>query len=305
MNLTGWIVYNGYLPGTKFRDFAEWIQRAAANQGIRTTIYKNNHLLSCLTSDSVGLVDTETRPDFVVFLDKDIYLARQLELMGIRVFNHAEAIAASDDKIASYQVLAAHNFPVPKTVIAPKAFYNTGADTIDDYQKAVQLLGFPLIVKEAFGSFGEQVHLIHNQQELTDTIQQLQGRSFMMQEFIASSYGQDKRLHIVGNKVVAAMRRHSASDFRSNITTGGTMEAYQPTQEEERLAIATAKVIGADFAGVDLLIGPDGTPIICEINSNAHIRNLFDCTGINAADAMMAYIQQEMRHNHGRLADLP
>ncbi|MFD1362917.1 ATP-grasp domain-containing protein [Lentibacillus salinarum] len=305
MDLYGWIIYNGYLPGSKFRDFAEWVQRAAAKHHIRTTIYKNSELPGLLATGRVDLVSTgASKPDFVVFADKDIYLAKQLELMGIPVFNRAETIAASDDKITSYQLLAAHHLPVPKTVIAPKAFYNTGTDHVDDYHQAIQLLGFPMIVKEAFGSFGEQVYLVNTRKELAEKIRQLQGRSFMLQEFIAASFGKDKRLHVVGDEVVAAMTRHSANDFRSNVTAGGTMQAYHPTWEEAQLAVAAVKAIGADFAGVDLLVGPDDTPIICEINSNAHIRNLFDCTGINAADAMIDYIKREMRHDNGRLANL-
>ncbi|TFJ93982.1 ATP-grasp domain-containing protein [Lentibacillus salicampi] len=297
MTLNGWIVYNGYLPGDKFRDFAEWIQRAAARLYIETKIVKNNELLGLLATDSIQLLsDAQVRkPDFVVFADKDIHLAKQLELLGIRVFNRSEAIAVSDDKIASYQLLASNHLPVPETVIAPKAFHSTPENPIDDYHEAIRILGFPMIVKEAFGSFGEQVYLIHSKDKLAEKVHKLQGHPFMLQEFIGTSFGRDMRLHVVGDKVVAAMTRHAANDFRANITAGATMQAYHPTAEEQTLAVAAAKAIGADIAGVDLLFGSDNAPIICEINSNAHIRNMFDCTGINVADFIMDYIQNTLK----------
>src|SRR5690625_6345693 len=74
----------------------------------------------------------------------------------------------------------------------------------------------------------------------------------------------------------------SKYDFLSNITAGDTKEPYEPSEKEKQLAIKAAKTMKADYAGVDLLFGPNGEPIICEINANSHIRNLYNCTGVNA-----------------------
>src|SRR5699024_10382671 len=115
---------------------------------------------------------------------------------------------------------------------------------------------------------------------------------------ISSSYGKDMRLQVVGDQVVASMLRRSSNDFRANVTAGGSMEPYNPTNIEQELAIAATKAIGADFAGVDLLFGPNGYPIISEVNSNAHIRNLFDCTNINVADFIIDYIIQELGESY-------
>lgn len=293
MTLQGWIVYNGNLPGNKFIDFAEMIQDAASNKNSKTTLIKNNEILSLVDSNPSPLQvlhhpTDSSFPDYIVFTDKDIYLARQLEYLNIPVFNTAEAIAISDDKIATYQALAVNNLPIPKTIIAPKIFSKEKSGGID-ISLVMSNLGLPLIIKEAFGSFGEQVYLVNNEEELKVKMEELHGKPYIFQEFIESSYGRDLRLHVVGNKVVAAMERCSQDDFRANITSGGTMKPYYPTPIEEKIAIEGANAIGADFAGVDLLFGRHG-PIICEINSNAHIRNLYDCTGINVADHMIDYI---------------
>ncbi|WP_319418049.1 ATP-grasp domain-containing protein [Virgibacillus necropolis] len=290
--MNGWIIYNGYLRGSKFLDFAEWLQEAARQKEVTTSIWKNSELLAYLADQKPTLlhVNDHHLPEFVIFTDKDIYLANQLEQMGIRVYNSSDAIRVSDDKILTYQALSSQNLPIPKTVIAPKVFTN---DTDVDYavcQQAIHTLGLPLIMKEAFGSFGEQVYLVHTEVELEKKAKSLQGKAFIFQEFIVSSYGRDMRLHVVGDEVVAAMVRTASDDFRANVTAGGTMQAYQPTDKEIAIAVAATKAIGADFAGVDLLFGTDGNPIICEINSNAHIRNMFDCTKVNVADYIIDYI---------------
>ncbi|WP_339228285.1 RimK family alpha-L-glutamate ligase [Oceanobacillus sp. FSL K6-2867] len=295
MKPNGWIIYNGNLPGNKFLDYAEMIQTAALHQGSSMEIYKNNDLLSLLATNKLDIVQLEKSqlPDYVVFADKDIYLARQLELLGVPVFNSSKAIEISDDKIASYQHLATKNIPMPKTIIAPKIFA-TGNIDYELIEKAVEQLGLPLIIKEAFGSFGEQVYLLHSLEEIIEKIKAIQGKPYLYQQFIPSSYGMDLRLQVVGDRVVAAMERLNTNDFRANVTSGGTMKNYIPTNDESALAIAAARAIGADFAGVDLLIGLDETRLVCEINSNAHIRNLLECTEINAADYIIEHVLGEL-----------
>jgi RimK family alpha-L-glutamate ligase len=113
----------------------------------------------------------------------------------------------------------------------------------------------------------------------------------LFQEFIKSSKGKDLRLQVVGNQVVAAMYRYSENgDFRANITNGGKMKLFDPSEEQVELAIKCCKIIGLDFAGVDILFGENQEPIVCEVNSNAHFKNIFDCTGINVADCILEYI---------------
>lgn len=300
MKIAGWIIYNGNLPGNKFLDYAEMLQRAALRQHSNAKIIKNNELLSHLSTSTLDLLSNEglPKPDYVVFTDKDIYLAKQLEYLGIPVFNNADAIATSDDKIATYQELARKNLPIPKTIVAPKIFIDGNLpDAI--INQTIDELGFPLIMKEAFGSFGEQVYLVRTKNELIEKLNVIGNKPFVFQAFISTSYGVDLRLQVVGDEVVAGMKRKSKNDFRANITSGGTMEPYKATAEEKKIAIAATKAIDADFAGVDLLFGETG-PLICEVNSNAHIRNLLDCTSINAADNIMNYILEQVKTNRRR-----
>jgi len=292
----GWIVYNGTLPGNKFLDFAEWLQAAASRAGSKTDLVKNNDLLVTMETDGHHLLkpDGLPLPDYVIFTDKDLYLAKQLELMGIPVYNSAKAIEISDDKIASHQALANHKLPMPKTIAAPMTFLKDSPLEEAQLKRVVEILGFPMIVKEAFGSFGQQVYLVHHFTELVEQVKKIGGKPFLFQEFIKTSHGLDLRLQVAGEEVVAAVKRTAVDDFRANVTNGGKMHAYTPTDAECRLAIAAAKAIGCDFAGVDLLYGEKET-LICEVNSNAHIHNLYDATGINASDAIVLDVLKKTR----------
>jgi glutathione synthase/RimK-type ligase-like ATP-grasp enzyme len=101
------------------------------------------------------------------------------------------------------------------------------------------------------------------------------------------------------------MFRYSESgDFRANLSIGGKMMSYEPSEKQKELAIRCCEIIGLDFAGVDLLYGEGEEPIVCEVNSNAHFKNIFDCTGVNAADAIMEHIRNKERGINGSLDHL-
>ncbi|MDX8046868.1 RimK family alpha-L-glutamate ligase [Gracilibacillus sp. S3-1-1] len=290
MQHRGWIIYNGNLYSKKFSEQVEWLKTTALAFDIELTPMKNNELVVLIEGGKAIIKPPIELPDFVFFWDKDLFLARQLEELGLRLFNQASAIEICDDKALTYQQLAGHGIRMPKTIIAPKIFIDL-TDT-SHLSHVIESLGFPMVIKEAFGSFGEQVYLIHNEQELYDKVTELGNKPFLFQEFIQTSYGKDLRLNVVGDEVKAAMLRKSDHDFRANVTAGGKMYTYQPSEQEKDLAITCTKLVGADFAGVDLLIGENGEPILCEINSNAHFKNIYDCTGIDLTQAMLKYIKE-------------
>jgi RimK family alpha-L-glutamate ligase len=127
-----------------------------------------------------------------------------------------------------------------------------------------------------------------------EKVNQLKHKPHVYQEFIQSSFGKDIRLHVVGDEVVATMMRKSEIDFRANVTNGGKMYQYTPTEEQAALAVKSAKLLGADFAGVDLLFGENDEPIICEVNSNAHMKNILSCTGVDVSEFIMDYIYKDL-----------
>ena|SRR5690625_98715 len=283
-----WIIYNTFLKSDKFIDYAQMIQEAAQYMGHEAIIYKNSDILNLITSPPESLKE---KPDYVVFTDKDIYLAQYLEAQGILVYNSSQTIETSDDKIKTYQQLAHAGVPVPETIIIPKTYGNFVHLEDEFFDSAIQQLGMPLIVKEAFGSFGEQVYLANNLSELKELVFHHSDQPLMLQQFISTSYGRDVRIQVVGNQVIAAMERRAQNDFRANVTTGAQMLAYNPSADEINIAVKASQAIGAQFSGVDLLFGPNDTPIVCEVNANAHIRNLLLATGVNAAYEMIRHIE--------------
>ena len=98
--------------------------------------------------------------------------------------------------------------------------------------------------------------------------------------------------------MAGAMYRYSENDFRANITAGGHMHCYEPSEEEILLAIRAAHAVGCSFAGVDLLFGEEG-PVVCEVNSNAHFKSLWDCSGVNTAEEIMQYVIQQTGRKKG------
>ncbi|AYC29764.1 ATP-grasp domain-containing protein [Paenisporosarcina cavernae] len=285
---TCWIIYNGSLQSEKFIDQAHLVGEAATKVGIQPIFLRNYEV----QMDLQGTISSP--PDFVIMLDKDILLANYLKLAGIPVFNDPDVIERCDNKAKQYLTLAAHHIPMPKTILAPKVYPDFTIEESGYYDTILHDLGLPMIIKEGKGSFGMKVYLIETKEQFMEKVRALRGIDYVFQEFIASSRGRDIRVNVVGNEVVAAMYRYSETDFRANITNGGKALRIELTENQQETAIAAAKAVEAEFAGVDLLFGENEEPIVCEVNAAAHIRNIYTVTGINVADSMIAYIQRKL-----------
>ena len=283
-----WIIYNGSLINEKFVDQANLMAEAVAKFNITPIIKKNNDILVDL---SINLTD---KPDFVIMFDKDILLGTYLQQQGIPVFNAPDVIERCDNKAKQYIALAAAGVKMPKTIVAPKIYPNFSIEESGYTERVIETLGLPLVLKEAHGSFGMKVYLLHTAEEVKNKVAQLSGIDFIFQEYIASSFGRDVRVNVVGGKVVAAMYRESKTDFRANITNGGTAYKIELTPEQIDLALKAANALGAEYAGVDLLFDEHDLPLVCEVNAAAHIRNIYNVTGVNVGEALITYILEKL-----------
>lgn len=288
--LEGWLVVNGYITNPKFLEIYDWLQRAGEKQNCRMVRKTNTELMLQFAEP----VSQEEKPDFVIFWDKDVRLARLMQGQGIRLFNPAQAIEYCDDKSLTYLELIHTGVKQPRTYIAPKTFAAEGYDRYDFFYEVEKKLGYPMVIKECFGSFGKQVYLAKNQKQMLGIVKNLKNRPFLMQEYIQTSWGRDVRINMVGEEAVAAMYRYNDDDFRANITNGGSMKPYTPNEAQIEMARKVCRALQLDFAGVDILFGENEEPILCEVNSNAHFKNIFDCTGINVADATISYIKEQL-----------
>lgn len=286
--LHGLMVVNAFLKTNKFDDIYQTLNNAAQNEDIRLEVLTNAEVVSRMCCGSFSANEF----DFCLFWDKDVQLASLLEQEGLRLFNSAAAIQKCDDKALTWLSLRKKpEITLPETIPAPKTFTNIGYPNTDFLSSVAEAFGFPVIVKECFGSFGQQVYLANDMEELHCLTQKLQGVPILFQKPVLESMGRDVRINVVGDRVEACILRHSDNgDFRSNLTLGGSMENYTPTEAEAKLAIAAVKALGLDFAGVDVLFGKNG-PVLCEVNSNAHFKTTLECTGINMAEKIMHHIK--------------
>ncbi len=283
--MKGLLVVNSFVKSEKFEDLYGLLENAANARGI--SLSRRGTALFCapLGED----FDTDGA-DFALFWDKDTTLARRLEAQGLRLYNRADAIEACDSKILTAAALQNAKIPHPKTIVAPKLF--EGAVTGEFLKNAAQILGFPLVVKEAFGSFGAQVFLVRDFCELENIAAKIGTRPFLLQEFIGTSAGRDVRVNVVGGRAVCAISRENPNDFRSNITNGGAFCQAELSKQWADTALAAAHALKLDFAGVDIMYGADGAPVVCEVNSNPHFRSTLTATGINLAEHIFEHIAE-------------
>ena len=287
--MKGWLIVNGFVDSGKFHELYGYLSASAKKRGIELEI-KTSDSFAVPVGEKICVAD---HPDFALFWDKDVVLAHRLEGEGIRLFNSARAIEICDSKILTALALSG-KVRTPKTVISPKTFEGVGYNSMKFVENATRVVGLPMIIKEAYGSFGAQVYLVNTLDEAEKIITSLGHKDFIMQEFISESKGRDVRVNVVGGEVVSAMERYNENDFRSNITNGGKMRKINLSEDMKDAAIKATEAIGLDFAGVDILFGKDG-PVVCEVNSNPHFKSSLECTGVDMSEKIMDYITEQIK----------
>lgn len=294
--MKGWLVYNDTLQSDKYSDVHDLYMQAASLYNVSLQQVSNKEIEVIIMDGKEVIECCYDKPDFVLFLDKDIVLARQLEKAGYRLFNCADVIEICDNKATTMQYLMSPSIAMPKTMIASMEF--NVSPTFEEYEGVVKKLKSPFIIKESYGSFGHQVYLIESFDMYKKIRYKIGTKPFIYQEYIESSKGIDVRIYVVFDEVVLAVKRENKDDFRANVSNGGTMYVYEPSVEMKAMAVEVCKRLGACFAGIDLLFGQQGQPILCEVNSNAHIKNVFDLTQVNVAKFIIEGVLHEIRGTH-------
>ncbi len=293
--MTGWLIHNkGFINEHNLKQYNLY-KDACDKYGVNLVLKSNFDINIVLSEISEFRVDETSKPDFVLFLDKDINLAKQLELLGFNVFNSAYCLETCDNKNLTHLVLSKKGIKTPKTILSKLDFSSEFVLDEKFNEFIVERLGFPLVVKEAYGSFGQQVYLIKNNEELILMQEKLYKTEHLYQQFVPSSYGKDIRVYVVNNEVKAAILRCNKNDFRANITNGGSVSEFKITDDVKEIAIKAAEAVNADFAGVDILFGEGDELIVCEVNSNAYFVGLFSLNGINIANYIIECIVEKIK----------
>ncbi len=215
-------------------------------------------------------------------------IVRQFDMTGALCLNSADSIYKSRDKLLAHQVMARHGLPMPIT-----AFASSPKNT-EDLIKLVN--GAPLVVKLLKSSQGKGVVLAETKKAAESVIDAFRGidADFLVQEFIAESEGSDIRCLVLGNKVIATMRRSAEpGEFRANIHQGGSAEKVKITKEERQIAVKAAKAFGLSLAGVDILRSNKG-PLLLEVNSSPGLKGIAKVNDKDLAEEIIGYIEKKL-----------
>ena len=215
-------------------------------------------------------------------------IVRQFELMNVLAANGSQAISRSRDKLRCMQILAKEHVGLPITGFA---------HSTQDTDGLINMVGgAPLVIKLIEGTQGIGVVLAETHTSAKSMIEAFRGLSahILVQEFIKEAQGEDIRAFVVGDKVIAAMRRKAAKgEFRANIHRGGKSESIDLTQEEIDTALKACRAVGLNVAGVDMLRSNTG-PKVLEINSSPGLQGIEGATGINVAGLVIEYLENAM-----------
>ena len=216
-------------------------------------------------------------------------IVRQFETLGTYSINPSIAITRSRDKLRSLQLLAMKGIDMPIT-----GFAHSPSD-IDDLINIVG--GPPLVIKLIEGTQGVGVVLAETAKAAESVVQAFMGlnANIIVQEYIEESKGSDIRCFVVGDKIVAAMKRQAEEgEFRSNIHRGGSADAVKITKAEREAAVKAAKVMGLQMAGVDMLRSERG-PLIMEVNSSPGLEGIERATDKDIASLIIQYIEKHAK----------
>ena len=287
-NKKGVIIVNAYRRPEESVLQAERLQNEFFCSGVDARIVSDGYMRS-------GVFDGEiTSPlkdaDFIVYLDKDKYLSFELDQLSVRLFNSHNAVRLCDDKAETLIALAGKGLNIPDTVFGALSYSKDDKADADALISVSERLGFPLVIKESFGSMGKGVYLARDFTELKEIFLKVKDKPHLFQKYLPYAFGTDIRVIVIGGKAVGAIKRVNKNDFRSNVAQGGIAEKFDLPKEYKAAAEKAAEILGLDYCGVDLLIGENGKPYICEVNSNAFFFGFERATGINVAKLYAEYI---------------
>ena len=233
--------------------------------------------------------------DFIIYLDKDIYLARILEKAGYRLFNKADFIKLCDDKALTNIACASRGIKMPDTITGP-LFYSQELkeENFKFLDDVIAKLGLPLILKRVYGSLGLGVYLIKTKEELIEAYKEHCRAPILFQKYVGSSYGVSARVIIIDKKVVGGFIRYNKTDFRSNYGDNASSRPLKEGDKCFKLASYIAKELDIEYAGIDFIFLESGEPILCEINSNAFFEEFEKVTGINVAKEYALMIKRKI-----------
>ena len=292
------IVVNGYSTSYNSLNQSKRLKEEFEKLGVQIDIINNDFFIAYIGNEG----DIHTRIpnyDFCIYLDKDKYISQMLERKGMRLFNCHQAIQDCDDKMLTFIKLSGHGINMPLTLPGLLCYDKHAKVKEHIFDMIETTLGYPLIIKNSYGSLGKGVYKVNNQMELREMSEQLRCVPHLFQKFISTSIGRDIRIIVIGEKVVASMLRYSEKDFRSNIELGGIGEKINLPASLAQECVKISRLLNLDYCGIDMLIG-EKTYYLCEVNSNAFFGAIEKVSGVNIAKEYAQYVISKISENSAR-----
>jgi gamma-F420-2:alpha-L-glutamate ligase len=295
--MLGWILYKSdhTLVKQEIYEIERLVSQASAH-GIDIKVYTPEAFDLTVTRDDRNsvMIDGEPTPLPDFFLPRmgagtnyfALAVIRHLERLGVLSFNSAESIDTVKDKLYSHQILAQNGLPVPKTMLV---MFPVNPDLVK------RQIGFPVVVKTLSGSQGSGVFLCETLNHFEDLMQMVEltnpKANIILQEFIADSRGRDLRVIVIGGRAIACMERVAEEgSFKANFSRGASVREFPMTPEVEWLAIETARVLGLEIAGVDLLFAGDHYKV-CEANSSPGFEGVESCCDVDVVNEIYNFLR--------------
>lgn len=260
--------------------------------GISLDVIKNDGTLAEIKDNNVVL--NIPKCDFIIYLDKDQYLARMLEKSNRRLFNRADFIKLCDDKMLTFIKCSDMGIKMPDTFAGPLVYTSIQEPHVHFLEEIINKLGFPMVVKKVYGSLGEGVFLVKDKEELISLYKKICHNPILFQRYVSSSKGRSIRVIIIDGKPFGAFIRKNGGDFRSNFGTTAGSEKLENPEKYISFAAKIAEKLDIEYAGIDLLDDNNGDIVMCEINSNAFFEEFEKTTGLNVAKAFAEMVVRKI-----------
>lgn len=280
----GWILYN-YADAKRNASYIEFHEEEGEKLGIAIELLYIEELEFGVQYDEwyITYQGKEVElPDFAIVRMNYPLLSRQLELMGVPVFNNSFVASICNDKAQTYQYVAKTGIAMVDSRFVHKNFLLEKLDTVPR----------PFVVKSVSGHGGSQVFLVREGQDVIPIYDQLDDNVVIQP--LASKKKQDLRVYVMGNEIVAAVLRTGNDGFRSNFSLGGKAELYTLHDEEKAIVEKIIDLFDFGLVGIDFIVGDYGSLLFNEIEDVVGSRMLYSCSDINLVAQYLAYIKKRV-----------
>jgi len=294
--MNGLIIVNNQQGGASYKvsKKVERLQKEFNLLGVSVEVMPNDGTLAIIENGQIKL--RIKKYDFIVYLDKDRYLADLLTKAGCLLFDKADFIELCDDKMLTHIYLANHGISMPKTIAGPLVFDSKALTDYSFLEKIEKEIGYPMIIKGVYGSLGQNMTYVANKDDLYREYKKMAFQPILFQQYITTSYGRSVRCIVIDKKIFGAFERFNPNDYRSNYSKDATSKEFFMNDEFSLLALKISELLNIEYAGIDFLFGENGKPILCEINSNAFFEEFEKITKLNVGKAFAEMIISKVKN---------